>query len=109
MGGVVDEHADGAEFRGGVGDGLLQRRNIAQVARDEMGRKVAGVFDLGDRLVAGLLVYVDEADFGALPAKILDNGGADAGAAAADEDDTILQTRVDGLSRHVLLSLTGYR
>ena len=83
--GVVHQHRDGPELRRHTLDGPLIGRDIADVARDEQRHGEAPRLDPVDQRPRGRLVDVDEADPGTLLGEMLDDRGADAGAAARDE------------------------
>ena len=94
-GGVVDQHLDRAVGRGRRRDGAAQLLDVAHVAS---GEERAAVTSRGDRLgelIAAPLVDVAERDLRTLRAKVLDDRGADAGAAAADEHRLALEARID--------------
>src|SRR5439155_17381774 len=75
-------------------DRLLQRGHVAQVAVDEARRRAACLGDALAELVRCRVVDVDEGDLRLLRAEMPDDRGADAGAAAGDEDDLVAQAGV---------------
>jgi len=77
-----------------------QRRDVSQIAPDERGSREAARRNAGHERVGGLALDVHEGDAGSLRAQVLDDGGADATAAAGHEDDAIFQAGVRGISDH---------
>jgi hypothetical protein len=77
------------------GEGALQDVNVAQVTGLEVDLSASSLQLIGER-AAPFRVDVDEADTGALVRKSTDDLCADAGCPAGDEDNDILQARIDG-------------
>ena len=85
-GGVVDEDGDVADFGVGLVDGGLELRDVADVALEE----VRSVVCVGGNFFGEELAWfggdVEEGDFGVLAGECFGEGGANAAAAAGDED-----------------------
>ena len=88
--GIVDQRGDRPVLGGHLADRRLIGLHVADVAFDE---ERTG---LPDQRLGGRLVDVDEADLRALRREMLDDRGADARAAAGNEDAAILETWVGG-------------
>jgi hypothetical protein len=93
---VVDQHREVAELGGRVGDGRLQRADVAHVAGAPPRRGVAGLGDLLGQRGAGLLGDVDKGHARTLRAESTDDGRADAAAAAGDEHRAAAQAGMNG-------------
>jgi hypothetical protein len=92
VGGVVEEDAGGAVGAGGLVHRGLERRRVGDVAAEEENLGPGARGDLGGE-GAGVL-DVDEGHAGALGGEALDQRGADAAAAAGDEDRGAGEVRV---------------
>ena len=90
VGGVVDEHGDRPELLPNARDRRFQRINVGEVAMQEHRR--AG--KVGNERFRRLVIHVDESDVRPLGGKRRDHGRPDAGRAASDEYDPILDTRI---------------
>src|SRR5471030_655541 len=100
VGGVVDQDVDGAVLLRDAGEGGRQRIEVGQVAVVEGGwyrRAAQIVFELA----RGVVGDVDEEDVGALFGEGVDQGRADAGAAAGDHHALAGQAGVDGVSHRL--------
>src|SRR5690606_30076067 len=95
---VVDQHVEvAAERLGGPGDRLLQGRHVGDVAGAEPGPRRARCLDRAHQFLAARGGDVDERDPRALARERLHQRGADAAAAAGDENAAPGQARVGRL------------
>src|SRR5699024_5470916 len=94
--GVVNQYVDGAGVITYFADYGLQTLDIAQVAVLEHRCDVAALADCLDQCLRWLPGDVDKIHLRALGAEVADDGGADTGTAAADEDDVVFKTGILG-------------
>jgi len=89
VGGIVDEDVDGGVVCEDGVDGGFRRRNVREIAVDVFGGRAALDGERVHEGVCGFVIDVEESDAGALASEVCDDGFADAGGAAGDEDDTV--------------------
>ncbi len=98
VGGVVDEHGDRPHALANLLHRRFERGDVGEVALKKQRRRVGGA-DLGDEVLGRFDGDVDKSHIGLLLGEGLDHRGADARAAAGDEDDLVDERGVAG-ERH---------
>src|SRR6516225_9580783 len=102
VGSVVDEHADGTDFRPDSRDRGSQRGDVGNVAMEEARAVFGAIQALGESL-RGRVLDVDEGDAGIVLSERRDDGRTDAGAAAGDERNAIGETGITGKAHQISL------
>ena len=98
VGGVVDQHGDGAVCGGCLRDGGLQCGHISDVAGQEQWAVASGFFHIfAECAGVGALA---ECDFGALLQEALGQGSTNAGTTAGNKDGLTIQVGVGGQISH---------
>ena len=95
--GVVDQCLDRPVLAPDALDRVAKRVDLLQVAGDEARSRVSALANALDQRQRGVFLDIDERHARALRAEMLDDALADAGTAAGDEHDPVLQGRIVGV------------
>src|SRR5262249_5775072 len=102
VGRVVDQDPDRPEPPARLGDGVPERRDVPEIARQEEPALPPRGADRVPEALCRRLIDVEERHARSLGREVLDDGGADAAGAARDQDDAVAQARVRGVGHAIL-------